>query len=174
MTVKHLIVALAAIVAMAAANDRADAQVVVSPKFTSQGAGGYRGPFPGFLNAPKALPTNIQQAAPTVIYSVSGVGGIVTPASYLGSNLGLSQNTTYQAIVSSNSISSLTSNQGQQGNFGNLGSQGSIGQIGQGGQLGQIGQGGSIGISGGIGGKGGGAGGGVGIIGSLGSRYYGI
>ena len=173
MTMKHLVVALASIVAVAAASERATAQVVTSPKFSS-GTSGFRGPFPGTLNTPKPLATNIQGASPTVIYSVSGANGIVTPASYLGSNLGQTQNTTYQAIVASNAISSLSSNQGQQGNFGNLGSQGvQGGQVGQVGQVGVAGAAGAVGVAGnigngGVGGKLGGAGGAIGAIGALG------
>jgi hypothetical protein len=175
--VKHLIVALASIVALVAANGQASAQVVASPKFTGTGGNGYRGPFPGFASSSRPIATNINPASPaTVLYSVSGFGGIVTPASYLGSNLGLQLNTTYQGIVTSNAVLSLQSNSGQFGNFGNLGSQGA-----QGGQVGQVGQAGVQGgvagnIGGGVGGVGGkiGAGGAIGAIGALGSRYYGI
>jgi hypothetical protein len=171
MVVKHLFVALASVVAIVATSGSVSAQgAIIAPKFVGGNSNGFRGPFPGFFQSPKPLATNIQGAAPTVLYSVNSAQGIVQPASYLGANLGQTQSTTYQAIVSSNALLSLQSNTGQQGSIGSQGIQG--GQIGQVGQVGGIG-GGIGGIGGGIGGKGGG-GGIIGGVGALGSRDYGF
>jgi hypothetical protein len=165
------------------------------PKFSPGGPGTFRGPFPGFQQRPPAGATSTNPALPTVtvIPGVASASGVVTPAVYLGNNLGTTLDSTYQSIVQMNSVQTLSQNQGQFGQFGNLGSLGgalggvkgalgggALGGALGGGALGALGAlgggalgGGALGALGGAGGKFG-AGGAVGALGAFGSRYYGI
>lgn len=158
------------------------------------GAGGVRGPFPGYVPpASNAQPIKISPRAPTLYESV-GTGflvqqGMASPL-YLGgvtgSSLGDQMNQLYQTTVISNAAQALQGQQqGQQGIQGGI--QGGIagGILGGGGQLGQLGQGGGGLLGGGGGGifggggkgGGGGRGGGGGLLGgggAFGSKHYGI
>jgi hypothetical protein len=179
-----LVAALAAL-ALASTGLRASAQgvPVTQPKFVPGGNSTFRGPFPGFNLQPPGGAVATQSRTPTVFPGVASANGIVTPASYLGNNLGQTMDQTYQLIVQTNALQTVTQNQGQFGQFGNLGSSGMLGQLGQLGQLGSTGQlgtsgalgalGGQLGLLGGVGGKVG-SGGAVGLLGAFGSRYYGF
>jgi hypothetical protein len=199
MSAKRLLFALALVAAaLTLAPDWAAAQGIptTTPKFTPGGNGTFRGPFPGFNQKPPAGASATNPALPTVtvIPGVASAGGVVTPANYLGNNLGSTMDSTYQTIVQMNSLQTLQQNQGQFGQFGNLGSLGGVlgGALGAlggakgalgGGALGALGAlgggalgalgGGALGILGGAGGKFG-AGGALGALGAFGSRYYGL
>ena len=180
MTAKRVLSVAALLALLLGAVDRAAAQGIpaTQPTFIPGGpVPSFRGPFPGFKFGPINLPSTVHGRNPTVIYGVASANGIVTPAAYLGNNLGATLDSTYQQIVSSNATLTLSQNVGQFGQFGNLGSLGGVagGQLGQqqGGQLGQQ-LGGQLGQMGGVGGKLGAGGGAVGVLGAFGSRDYGI